>query len=613
MKGKNIERAVIGLSLIAIIVLFVCFFKDIMVPLFSMEFGGNFDGARDLLESKGWLGALCVILIEALQMVVVFIPAEFIQVSSGLSYPFHMSLVLCDLGVCLGATLIFLLSRICRIGTDKYARSKQQISAISARTGGRSVMVLMLLLFITPIVPFGAICYYGSGTDLKYRRYLLTVAVGVIPSIITSNLIGTSAKAFIRNAIPVWLLVIIIVLLMILLLVMLWFLLDKVLFRGKDCTPDSATYFVFFRLVGFLRKRKQRLHIDNEKLKGVKPPYILMCNHASFYDFYYVKMLVGEDNLSYIVNSHIGSGKILRKLRNKAGFIPKKLFCPDTAGLKMMHMLNKGYSVAVFPEGRLSVDGRCYPIVEKGTRFYKKRGLPLVLANISGAYYANPKWRKKFLRSDIKVSVRRVISSEEMKALSVEELDEIIMSSISCDENTEHFNRYKAGNKAKGLENILYRCADCGELYTTAAEGSDLICTSCGARHHLDETYRFTDSAESIPAYYDKIKALERAELEGFALHTEVDTKVFPKDGGRPRREHGECTLTKEGFTYTSDKISFTVPIVKLPALAFSCNSEFELYHEKELYYFYPVKERRQTARWALITDLLYEVNNEKR
>ena len=71
--------------------------------------------------------------------------------------------------------------------------------------------------------------------------------------------------------------------------------------------------------------------------------------------------------------------------------------------------------------------------------------------------------------------------------------------------------------------------------------------------------------------------------------------------------------MTGEGFTYTSDKISFTVPIVKLPALAFSCNSEFELYHEKELYYFYPVKERRQTARWALITDLLYEVNNEKR
>ena len=612
MVRKNIEKLFVGLAFIAIIVLFVCFFKDILVPLFSLEFGGNFDEARELLEKKGLMGAFCVILIEALQMVIVFVPAEFIQVSSGLSYPFYMSLVLCDLGVCLGATLIFLLSRICRISSEGFMRSTKEIGFISSKTGSRSTMVLMYLLFITPIVPFGAICYYGSGTDIRYRRYIFTVATGVIPSIITSNLIGTSAKAFIRNAIPMWLLILIIMLLMLLLLAGLWLILDKLLFRGKDHTPDSATYFLFFRLVNAVRKRRQRLHIDNEKLKDIKPPYIIMCNHASFYDFYYLKMLVGEDNPAFIVNSHIVSKPILRTLRDKGGFIPKKLFTPDTAGIKMFQMLKKGYSVAVFPEGRLSVDGRCYPIVEKGTRVYKKKGITLVLANISGAYYANPKWRKKFFKSDIYVSVKRVIKGDEMKELSVEELDDIIMSSISCDEKAEHFNRYKAGNKAKGLENILYRCADCGELYTTACDGNDLICTACGARHHLDETYRFTDDAESIPAYYDRIKALEKAELENFTLRTEVDTRIFGKDAGRPRKEHGECALTAEGFTYTSDKISFTVPIGELPALAFSCNKEFELYHQKELYYFYPVKERRQTARWALITDLLYEVNNEK-
>ena len=612
MKGKNIERLIVGLSLIIIIVLFVCFFKDILVPLFSMELDGNFDEARDMLESKGWLGALCVILIEALQMVVVFIPAEFIQVSSGLSYPFHMSLILCDLGVCLGATLIFLLSRIGRIGSEKARKSQAEISFISSRTGSRSAMVLMYLLFITPIVPFGAICYYGSGTDLKYRRYILTVATGVIPSIITSNLIGTSAKAFIRNQIPVWMLILIIVVLMVLLLVGLWFLLDKLLFRGRDCTPDSATYFLFFRLVELLRKRKQRLHIDNEKLKGVEPPYILLCNHASFYDFYYVKKLVGEVNPSFVVNSHVGHTPILKRLREKSGMIPKKLFYPDTAALRMIRTLDKGYSVVVFPEGRLSVDGRCYPIVESAARIYKKHGITLVLANISGAYFANPKWRKKFLKSDIYVSVKRVIGSDEVKELPVEELEDIIVSSISCDASAEPVNRYKAGKKAKGLENILYRCADCGELYTTASDGNDLICTACGARHHLDESYLFTDAAKSIPAYYDRIKEAERAGLDLIELRTEVDTKIFTEGKRRPRKDHGECTLTKDGFTYTSESVSFTVPITKLPALAFSCNEEFELYYQKELYYFYPVKERRQTARWALITDLLYEVRNEK-
>ena len=48
-------------------------------------------------------------LVEALQEVVVFIPAEFIQISSGLSYPFYIALLLCDLGACLGATIIYVL------------------------------------------------------------------------------------------------------------------------------------------------------------------------------------------------------------------------------------------------------------------------------------------------------------------------------------------------------------------------------------------------------------------------------------------------------------------------------------------------------------------------
>ena len=65
-----------------------------------------------------------------------------------------------------------------------------------------------------------------------------------------------------------------------------------------------------------------------------------------------------------------------------------------------------------------------------------------MLANISGAYFANPKWRKKFLKSDIYVSVKRVIGSDEVKELPVEELEDIIVSSISCDASAEPVNRY---------------------------------------------------------------------------------------------------------------------------------------------------------------------------
>ena len=134
---------------------------------------------------------------------------------------------------------------------------------------------------------------------------------------------------------------------------------------------------------------------------------------------------------------------------------------------------------------------------------------------------------------------------------------------------------------------------------------------ACGAQHTLDETYCFTDEAVSIPAYYERIRALERTELDSFRLQTAVETKVYGADGRVVRKEQGECTLTPEAFSYASASESFTIPTDRLPALCFSCGKEFELYHDGLLHYFYPLSERNQVARWALLVDLLAE-NRQK-
>ena len=79
------------------------------------------------------------------------------------------------------------------------------------------------------------------------------------------------------------------------------------------------------------------------------------------------------------------------------------------------------------------------------------------------------------------------------------------------------------------------------------------------------------------------------------------------KDKGPVRKEDGECFLDKDKFSYRSGEKSFEIPTAELPALAFSCGEEFELYHDGELHYFYPVNDRAQCARWALLVDLLAE------
>ena len=131
MKKRWIEKAVLLLSLAGALFLFAFFLKDILIPLFTLQLKNDVEGAKALLTSKGIAGGAAVSLIEALQMIVVFIPAEFIQVASGLSYPFYISLILCDFGVCLGASIIFILVRTFRFDTKKSRESKEQIEQMA--------------------------------------------------------------------------------------------------------------------------------------------------------------------------------------------------------------------------------------------------------------------------------------------------------------------------------------------------------------------------------------------------------------------------------------------------------------------------------------------------
>ena len=607
MKKKRIQKIVILISLLGALLLFAFFLKDILFPLFSLELDNDVEGAKALLTSKGLAGGAAVSLIEALQMVVVFIPAEFIQVSAGLSYPFYIALPLCDLGVCLGASVIFLLVRTFRFDSGGSKKTREQIERMAEKKGERNTQMLMYLLFITPIIPFGAICYYASGTDIRYRRYILTAATGVVPSIITSNLIGAGVRSFITNSLPLRVLVLIILFMMALLFVLLWLFLDKVYFKGRDGTPDSATYFLVMKLIGLWRKRGQRLRVDGEKLEGLSAPFIVLCNHVSFYDFYYMNELMKDYRPAYVVNHHVCTAPVLRHLYKKAGMIPKKMFCTDTAAVKMLRTIRAGYPVAVFPEGRLSIDGRSSPIVESAAALYKRIGVPLVLASIRGGYFTYPKWRGRFFKGDVSISVTRVVTPEELKSMSADELEQVIERALSYNESDDPLNSFSKKDRARGLETMLYRCADCGALYTTKTKGSDLYCEKCGKTHHLSERYLFTGGIKSIPEYYDRIKALERASLDRTELNADVDVKIFSDKKPRVRKESGTCTFNKSAFTYRSDKTSFTIPTDRLPALAFSCGREFELYYGGEQYYFYPKKDRRQVMRWSLMADLFRE------
>lgn len=380
---------------------------------------------------------------------------------------------------------------------------------------------------------------------------------------------------------------------------------------GKQGTPDSGTYAVSVFLSRIWLGGRQKIILDDRLLQEAKAPYIMLSNHESFEDFYYIARMAHPRNPSYVIKEHSCTRPVLRTLARRSGMVSKKRFSKDmSTGIGILRTIRKGYPLVVFPEGRLSPDGRTNPIVESGATLYRSLKTDLALVRIDGAYFAHPKWRKRTYRSEVRAGVTRILHADELSSLSDEEIDSAVTEGLYNDASADRSRTYPQHGKAKGLENLLYRCIFCGTMYRTKGEGNTFSCLACGRKLSFDPTYHFTEAPFSIPAYYGEIRRMEEETLDQLFLRAEVDTKIYHAKEGKPRREWGICTMTPECFAYHSGSVSFTVPTEEIPAMAFSCGKKFEIYYGDDLYFFYPRENRAQTARWALAADLLAERRN---
>ena len=100
---------------------------------------------------------------------------------------------------------------------------------------------------------------------------------------------------------------------------------------------------------------KHRSRIQR-KLKGLKPPYLLLCNHNSFLDFKVLTMAIWPRRANYVValDGFIGREGIMRAV----GCISKRKFVSDVLVVRQVARLLAQKQVVVgYPEARYSPIG----------------------------------------------------------------------------------------------------------------------------------------------------------------------------------------------------------------------------------------------------------------
>ena len=614
---KTKQRTVIILLAAAAIALLAVFFSSILIPFISHQLRGDYHGARDILLDKGVLGLIAVPLIEALQMIVVFIPAEFIQISSGLAFSWRFAIPLCSFGIFLGASAIYALVKIWNFDVGRGREKIERLEKGSTRAG---IYPFLTLLFFMPVIPFGAICYFGATRkNIRYFPYVLTCVLSSLPSVITSNVMGLGVRLFLMDRIPFWALLLIILAGMALLFILISALLYRLYFKPFQGTPDSPWYDIFYRVGLCFSHLITKLRFDLNGWTLPEGPALYVCNHPSALDVITLMRLVWPGRIVTIANEYVMRKGFLKYFCTQIGMIPKKLFV-DEGGvvLKAKRTLKNGYSIFLCPEGRLSLDGETNPIIPSTGAFARFLNVPLVLLHIQGAHMVKPKWRPFFLRGKVCAKVEAVIAPEELRAMTPEAVNARIREALRHDEFAyikEQGLRYRSARKAKGLPNLIYRCPVCGELYALKAAGNRLQCGACGLSLELDPQYHFKPNPagiETISDLYHALEARERAEAP--LLEAAVRVKRFR--GEEEASGSGVTRLSAEGFSFTGtvagEEIAFTLSPPAFKALPFSCGEEFETYWQGDLYYFYPETHREQCARWALLADILCEAQYEE-
>lgn len=261
--------------------------------------------------------------------------------------------------------------------------------------------------------------------------------------------------------------------------------------RQKAKRPGFIAYFLLGGIVSLYAVIFKRHKLVSTLPEGLKPPFIIVGNHTSFYDFVYAVRAFYPRRINFVVARKYFHFSGLGWVMKTARAIPKSLFQSDTSTIvAMFDILGQDGVVGIFPEGQISINGITIEYGETIAKFIKKAGVPVAGIRTGGGYFCNPPWGKSARRGLIESKVSLVLTKEQVRELSADAIIETIRQSIYMDSFAWQEAvgcAYRGKDLAHGLENILYICPCCKEEYTIAAEGNTIRCRNCGTEAHFGE------------------------------------------------------------------------------------------------------------------------------
>ena len=155
-----------------------------------------------------------------------------------------------------------------------------------------------------------------------------------------------------------------------------------------------------------------------------RTPYLLVCNHRSFYDPLMILYYLKNENLSFVSKPSNMAIPLIGDLAYSAGFLPIDRENDRNALrtiLTAADYLKRGVcNMGIFPEGTRTRTGRLQDFHPGSFKIAQRANVPLVIACVRDTEKAS---RRLFLRpTKVYLDILEVLPAEKVKAMSTREL-----------------------------------------------------------------------------------------------------------------------------------------------------------------------------------------------
>ena len=373
---------------------------------------------------------------------------------------------------------------------------------------------------------------------------------------------------------------------------------------------------------------RHRLMIRKTGVEGLKPPYILLCNHNAFMDFKAATRAIWPQRANYVVaiDGFIGREKLLRDV----GCICKRKFTSDPVLVyQCRRTLKNGDVLILYPEARYSLCGTTAVLPASLGKFCKMMKVPVVTLICHGHHINSPFWNLHDRGvAPTEADMTLLFTPEALAAAGEDEINERIVEAFQYDDyrwQKERGIRVTYPKRAEGLHKVLYQCPACRAEFRMKTRGDRLTCTACGKEwiYREDGELEAADGQTEfshIPDWYEWERANVRAEVESGTyssgeLRVVVDT--LPNAKRFIRLGEGTMTHDMDGFTVRGtdvdgDPFEMRKPVPSL----YSCHIEYDYLGKhgdcvdlntlEDTWYIYPEGEDFSVTKMALATEELY-------